>query len=308
MREATAAARSRPALPVVLWHSVRPRSLQIAVLSSAVGSMALLPLQHPNPGVAALCALLAVLLQSGTNVLNDAEDAATGADAFPAAGASKAMRSGWIDVSDARVIAALCFAAAAIVGVVVVLVVQKPALLLLGAGAVLVGWAYTAWPLRLAYRPLGELASGIPMGIGIPWGTAAAQASHVPASVWWAAIPLALLTSAVLHANNARDRAHDASVGKRTLATYLSPRGVVVEYRALMIAVPVIIAIAVAVRGVPLWSALAIAPSLRAMQLAARAGAPTDARGWTRLLIGTVLTHRYIALALCASFALSLIH
>ena len=57
------------------------------------------------------------------------------------------------------------------------------------------------------------------MGLGIVWGTAAAQTPSVPYSVWWAAALLALITAAILHANNARDRTHDAAVGKRTLAT-----------------------------------------------------------------------------------------
>ena len=307
MTTATPPARARPALPVVLWQSVRPRSLPIAVLSSAVGSMALLPAQRPQPGIAALCALLAVLLQCGTNVLNDAEDARTGADDFPAAGSSLAMRSGWINSARARVIAALCFVLAAVVGIVIVLLVQKPALLWLGAGALVVGWAYTAWPLRLAYRPLGELASALPMGIGIPWGTAAAQATVVPSSVWWAAVPLALLTAAILHANNARDRVHDATVGKRTLATFLPRRAVVWEFQVLLVAVPLVITAGLAVGALPIWTALAVIPGLMAIQLSGKASLSLDGRGWTLLLIATVRLHLLTGLALCAGFALSLI-
>ncbi|MBV9099891.1 MAG: prenyltransferase [Candidatus Dormibacteraeota bacterium] len=304
---AAAATRLRPALPVVLWHSVRPRSLPIAALSSVVGTLALLPAQRPEPLIAALCLVLAVLLQCATNVLNDAEDSRTGADDFPAAGSSLAMKAGWVDASGARVIALACFLLAALDGAAIVVLVQKPALVLLGAAAVLAGWAYTAWPLRLAYRPLGELASALPMGIGIPWGTAAAQTSSVPAAVWFAAIPLALLTAAILHANNARDRAHDASVGKRTLATYLSPRGVVLEYQALLILGPVLLAFAVAFQRIPVWTAIAIVPGLRAIVVAGRASVDLDARGWTVLLINAVKLHQLTALALCAGFLLSVI-
>src|SRR6202011_2984191 len=110
----------------------------------------------------------------------------------------------------------------------------RPALLLLGLLALAVGWPYPAPPFRLAYHPLGEAASGLPMGLGIVWGTAAAQTPAVPYSVFWAAAPLALLTAGILHANNARDRSHDAAVGKSTLATRLSARAVVLEYRVLV--------------------------------------------------------------------------
>ncbi len=98
----------------------------------------------------------------------------------------------------------------------------------------MVGWAYTAPPFRLAYHPLGEAASGLPMGLGIVWGTAAAQTASVPYAAWWAAAPLALLTAGILHANNARDRSHDAAVGKRTLATRVSVDAVVLEFRLLV--------------------------------------------------------------------------
>jgi len=296
----------RPALPVVLWQSVRPMSLTVALLSAMVGTFALLPSDQERLGVAALCALLAVLLQAATNVLNDAEDALTGADIPGTMGASLAMRQRWITPQQARLIAAGCFIAAAITGIALVLWVQKPGLLWIGAAAVFVGWAYTAPPLRLAYRPLGELASGIPMGIGIVWGTAAAQAQHVPAAVWWAGIPMALLTAAILHANNGRDRLHDKLVGKRTLATYLSPRGVVLEFRALLIALPVVIVAGLITRGLPLWCALALIPGAIAVRRALQADEQLDARGWTLLLIGSVRLHSLTGVTLCAGFLLSL--
>lgn len=304
---ATAAPATRPGLPVVLWQSVRPRSLTIAVMSSLVGTSALIPVHAASPVVAFLCLALAVLLQSATNVLNDAEDALTGADAYAGAGSSLAMRRAWIDAATARVISVCCFAAAALLGVGIVLLVHKPALLILGAGAALVGWAYTAAPLRLAYRPLGELASALPMGLGIPWGTAAAQAATVPSSVWWAAVPLALLTAAILHANNARDREHDRSVGKRTLATYLSMGAVVAEMRVLLVGVPLVIAAGVAVRALPLWSLIALLPAALALRAAARAHTSLDGRGWTMILLECVRTHLLTGAALCVAFALALL-
>jgi 1,4-dihydroxy-2-naphthoate octaprenyltransferase len=184
---------------------------------------------------------------------------------------------------------------------------SRPALLLLGVTAVAVGWAYTAPPLRLAYRPFGEAASGLAMGVGIVWGTAAVQTPAVPSSVWWAAAPLALLTAAILHANNARDRSHDAAVGKRTLATRLSPSAVVLEFRVLTAGVAVVLAAALATGGLPLWCALAAAPAALAVRTAARARADSDGRQWTLQLIACVQVHLLTGLALAAGLALSAI-
>ena len=302
-----AAASPRPGPLAVTWASLRARSLTVAATSSVVGTATLAAGRSVQPLVAAACLLLAVLLQAGTNVLNDAEDALTGADDFAAAGASLAMRRRWITPAQARAMAGSLFAGAAVLGLVIALATHRPALLLLGAAAVVVGWAYTAPPLRLAYRPLGEVASGLPMGLGIVWGTAAAQASTVPVSAWWAGAMLALLTAAILHANNARDRAHDVTVNKRTLATRLSERGVVLEYRVLLLGVPALLAAGLATRGLPLWCLVAVAPAALAVRSAFAATVAMAAPGWTRRLIDAVQLHLLTGVALGAGLLLSAI-
>ena len=201
----------------------------------------------------------------------------------------------------------MLFAGAAVLGAGIALATHRPALLLLGLVALVVGWAYTAPPLRLAYHPFGEAASGLPMGLGIVWGTAAAQTASVPYSVWWAAAPLALLTAGILHANNARDRSHDAAVGKRTLATRISVAAVVLEYRLLVGAPAVLLAAALATHGLPLWCLGASLPAVLGLRLAARARRDLNSMGWTRLLIGCVQTHLFTGVMLAAGFVLSAI-
>ncbi len=302
-----AAVAARPGAVRVVWSAVRPRSLTVAVVPVLVGTVALAPSRSYSVWVAVGCLCVAVLLQAGTNAVNDAEDALTGADAQPGAMPSGALRRGWITVGQARWIGLSLLGCAAVLGFALALAIGKPWLLLLCAGGVLIGWQYTAAPLRLAYRPLGELASGGPMGLGITWGTAAAQAGAfaVPHSVLWCGVMLALLTAAILHANNARDRESDVRVGKRTVATYLSPRGVVVEYRVLMLLVPALLVIALAVRGLPLVCAVAIPAAARTIPPALRARPDLDARGWTRLLIAAVTLHLAVGLSLALGLLLS---
>jgi 1,4-dihydroxy-2-naphthoate polyprenyltransferase len=295
----------RPGMLSVVWASVRARSLTVAAISSVVGTAALAPARAVQPLIALGCLVLAVLLQAATNVLNDAEDALTGADDHAASGASLAMRRQWISPSQAHAMAAWLFALAAALGLAIALGAGRPALLLLGLVALVVGWAYTAPPLRLAYRPFGEAASALPMGLGIVWGSAAAQTASVPNSVFWAAAPLALLTAGILHANNARDRSHDAAVGKRTLATRLSPDAVVTEFRVLLGAVPVVLAGAFITGGLPWWCMLVVVPALLAARLTLGARRDLDGRGWTMLLISCVKLHLLTGVTLAAGFVLS---
>ena len=301
----TAAVPARPGAAAIIWASVRPRSLTVALTASVTGTAVLVPVHRVAPGLAVAALVLAVLLQAATNVLNDAEDALTGADDYAGSGASLAMRLGWIDPRRARVIAACLFAAAVLLGAGMVVATGRYGLLLLGAAAVIVGWAYTAPPLRLAYRPLGEAASGLAMGFGIVWGTAAVQTSHVPGATWWAAAPLALLTAAILHANNARDRAHDAQVGKRTLATRLSPGAVALELRLLFAGAAAAVVAGLATRGLPLWCAGALLPAALAVRAALVARADLDGRGWTALLIRAVQLHLLTGLLLAAGLLAS---
>lgn len=296
---------ARPGAVTVVWESVRPRSLTVAAVSSVVGTTALAPRREVQPLIAAGCLVLALMLQAATNVLNDAEDALTGADDHAASGASLAMRRNWITPAQARGIAAALFGAAALLGLTIALAAHRPGLLLLGLVALVVGWAYTAPPLRLAYRPFGEAASGLPMGFGIVWGTAAAQTSSVPFSVWWAAAPLALYTAGILHANNARDRSHDAAIGKRTLATRISVDAVVTEFRLLLGGAAVLLAVALATHGLPLWCLGTVLPAAMGLRLAARARNDLDSMGWTRQLIGCVQLHMLTGVTLAAGLVLS---
>lgn len=300
-------AAARPSPARVAWSAVRPRSLTVAVLPVVVGTVALAPSRSYAVWVALGCLLVAVLLQAGTNAVNDAEDALTGADAQPGAMPSGALRRGWITVRQARWIGLGALGCAAALGLALALAIGKPWLLLLGAAGVLIGWQYTAAPLRLAYRPLGELASGGPMGVGICWGTAAAQAGAraVPHSVLWSGAMLALVTAAILHANNARDRESDLHVGKHTVATYLSPRGVVLEFRLLLVLVTVLLLAGIGTGGLPRVALLALPAGVMALRIALRARADLDARGWTMLLIACVGLHLLTGALLALGLVLS---
>ena len=276
--------------------AVRPRSLTVAVVPVVVATCALAPARSYSVAVASGCFCVAVLLQAGTNAVKDAYDALSGADPRPRVPPSRSRRIG---------LGALGLAA--VLGFALALAIGRPWLLWLGAAGVVIGWSYTAPPLRLAYRPLGELASGGPMGLGICWGTAAAQAGAraVPHSVLWSGAVLALLTAAILHANNARDRDADVRVGKRTLATYLPASGVVWEFRLLLLLVPALLVVALVARGLPVVCVIALLPAALAVRTALRAQVGLNARAWTRLLIACVGLHLVVGAALALGLLLS---
>ena len=96
-------------------------------------------------------------------------------------------------------------------------------LVALGLIGVLLGWAYSAPPLALMSRGVGELA------VALAWGLVVVGADYVQRGQFFlipsvAAVSYALLIANILIANGFPDARSDAQVGKRTLVVRLGPR------------------------------------------------------------------------------------
>lgn len=97
-----------------------------------------------------------------------------------------------------------------------------PALAILLAGLV-GGWAYSLGPFPLAWRGLGEPANGLLGGMLLPLYGVAVAAGTLDAYAVLTFVPLTLVVTVNLLATTWPDRAADAAVGKRTLATRWPP-------------------------------------------------------------------------------------
>ena len=87
-------------------------------------------------------------------------------------------------------------------------------------------WGYSAPPLRLCARGLGELATAVVVTVLVPWLGFYVQAPELAGSrlLGLAIVPLALLQFAMLLAIELPDAAGDAATGKRTLVVRLGAR------------------------------------------------------------------------------------
>ena len=89
------------------------------------------------------------------------------------------------------------------------------------AAGIGIGIAYTAKPLSLKYFGLGDVAIFAAFGPIVMAGASIGMIGWVPNSVLWLSIPTGMATTAILHANNARDIQADTNAGARTCATML---------------------------------------------------------------------------------------
>ena len=192
-----------------------------------------------SPSRAAATLVLALLAHAAANMLNDHADAVSGADAanatglFPFTGGSRLVQQGLVDAQDMRHLA-IALLMVVVPGGLWLALHSGGGLVLLGLIGVLLGWAYSAPPLALMSRGVGELA------VAVAWGLVVVGADYVQRGQFFfmpsvAAVSYALLIANILIANGFPDAPSDAQVGKRTLAVRLGPRAGAWVYVALAV-------------------------------------------------------------------------
>jgi len=149
--------------------------------------------------------------------------------------------------------------------------VGGPAIVGLGALAIVAALAYTGGPWPYGYRGLGEVFVFVFFGLVAVAGTAYLQALRFEPLFVVAAIPVGALTTGILVVNNLRDISTDQAAGKRTLAVMLGRRATAAEFGlllALAFAVPIVLALAGfgIVQLLPLASAALAVPLLRTVR------------------------------------------
>jgi 1,4-dihydroxy-2-naphthoate octaprenyltransferase len=235
------------AVPIwrVWWSAIRPATLWAGAVPVVVGA-ALAAADGHRAFAPALAALLgAVLIQIGTNLVNDRADFAKGADGPDRLGPPRATARGWLTARQVGAGAAVALAGAAAVGLYLVAVGGWP-ILVLGVASLLCAVAYTAGPFPLGYRGLGDLFVLLFFGFAAVAGTYYLEAGALRAPVAWAGLSVGALATAILVVNNLRDRHGDARAGKRTLAVRFGARFARAEYVACVAAAyaaPVVVAV-----------------------------------------------------------------
>lgn len=217
------------------WLAARPHTLTISLSPVAAGS-SLAWLEHGrlDARVLVLTLLAALLIQIGTNLLNDVGDFERGADTAERLGPPRATAQGWLPASAVRRAGLGALLAALVTGMALACTGGWP-IVLLGLCALACGWAYTAGPRPIAYGPLGEAFVWIFFGLASVVGTYWLQTADTSPAAWGMGHAMGAFASAVMLVNNTRDAAQDARVGKRTLAVHVGLRGCRILYGILLL-------------------------------------------------------------------------
>jgi len=293
------------------WYTeVRAPFLTAAALPVLLGTTIAWALTGAISWTFFLLALLAgVLLQAGTNVMNDYFDHRSGNDAAnqefirPFSGGSRLIQLGLLSPVEVLTEGLFLFAAGTLLGIYLALT-RGPFIFALGAIAILSGFFYTGRPFNWASRGLGELTVGLNFGPLMVLGAYYIQTRQLSWLPVLAGLPLGLLIAAVLYINEFPDYNADKKVGKNTWVVRLGRQRALWGYAIIMAAVYISLLIGVLAEKLPpvtLIMALTLPLAVRAIQLARKFYAnssdlaPANALTITgHLLAGLLLTLAYI--------------
>lgn len=211
----------------------RPKTLPAAVVPVLIGTSIVSFETKVNFLAAAVALICAVLIQIGTNFVNDLYDYLSGADNEDRKGPLRVLASGLISVNEMKLAIFLVFFTTFILGLYLVYI-STWITLLIGLLSIFAGIAYTAGPYPLAYNGLGDVFVFL-FGIVGTVGTYYVQVVEVSTLAIWASIPVGALITNILVVNNYRDIDEDREVGKNTLAVKMGRKFTRYQYLIFMI-------------------------------------------------------------------------
>jgi 1,4-dihydroxy-2-naphthoate octaprenyltransferase len=231
-------------------------------------------------GLFLLATLSIMALHGGANIINDYFDSLSRNDwvnehPTPFSGGRQFIQKGILSPR-ATLLAGLGYLAfGAAVGLVIVALTRSLFILGIGVLGVLGAFFYTAKPVQLGYRGVGEILIGFLFGVLPVYGSYYLQAQSVDWLPLLPALIVAILIFLVILINEFPDLPADSQVGKRTMVVALGVPACVLIYRASMISTYVMAALMLA-RNATFFAGLFYLLTLPFAIFAMRAANPAD--------------------------------
>ena len=201
-------------------EAARPRTLPAAVSPVLVGTAAA---DHFVAWRMVAALVVALAVQVAVNFANDYFDGVSGIDTPERRGPRRAVAAGLVAPEAMRRAMVVALGVAAAAGLALAAAVGWE-LVLVGALCFVAALGYSGGPRPYASAALGEVSVFVFFGLVATVGSAYVHDEHLRALPFVAAIPVGLLSVALLLVNNLRDIPTDARTGKRTLAVRLGAR------------------------------------------------------------------------------------
>lgn len=205
-----------------------------------------------NWGYAVWALLSIILFHAAGNTWSDYHDFKSGVDTPETSGA-KTLTSGQFQPRQIKALS-LSLLALGVVSGVIMIVCTGITLLWIGLGGIVCTLLYP----YMKYRAMGDLAIGITYAWLPVWGTSFVTVGVIDYAVLIPAIPVGMITIAILHANNTRDVYTDAGASITTLAMQMGHSMAAKLYAFWVLAPFAFVAVCVAVSLFPAWTLLSL--------------------------------------------------
>lgn len=224
----------RPSPWKVWFLAVRPFSFTTSTVPILAASA--LALFHGSFSLRDLLLMLiaSMATHAGCNLANDYYDDESGVDRKQVIGQAGVLQSGWLTRRDLGVAIVIAFAIALVAALPIMIEIGWP-IVVLGVLSAAAAFFYTGGPFPLAYWALGEVTVFLAMGAGMVIGAYYVHTGTISAQSVLLSVVIGCVVTAILHANNIRDREVDRAHRKRTLANLLPRRVADLEYQALVL-------------------------------------------------------------------------
>jgi len=236
--------------------STRPWSFTMTFSSVTMGTLLAAVVGKFSPVLYLLALGGMIAFHAATNVLNDFFDVRHGVDREGAPTTKYRLHPaafGQTPLSTILGFSLALYTATLLAGVYLAYVSSLWILAVLGAG--IVGSVfYTADPVVLKARGLGEATVFVMWGLLIPLGSYIVQTGTLAWAPAVAAIPIGIFVAEVLLANNIRDISYDDSGGSRTLAVALGALAAEKLYVALLVLAYASVVLGMLAQLLPIWS------------------------------------------------------
>jgi 1,4-dihydroxy-2-naphthoate octaprenyltransferase len=236
--------------------STRPWSFTMTFSSVTMGTLLAALGGKFSPLLYALALFGMIAFHAATNVLNDFFDVKHGVDREGAPTTKYRLHPaafGQTPLSTTLQLSLALYAVTVVIGTYLASVSGLWILAIVVAG-ILGSVLYTADPVVLKARAMGEVTVFIMWGLLIPLGAFMVQTGSFSLAPMFAAVPIGLFVALVLLANNIRDIEYDGSMKMRTIAVVIGARSAEELYAALVAAAYLFVVLGVLGRLLPLWS------------------------------------------------------
>lgn len=211
----------------------------IPVLYGSILAMLLVPGIKFNFFYFALTLIGAISVQVGSNIINDIYDYKKGIDkedpdtGIPHGG-SMVISKGFVSISGMKALAFGSLVLSGLIGIFLWIMVG-PWILYLMIFGLFAAMYYTANPIALKYKALGDLMVFLTFGVGMTLGAYIVQTHQFSWLPVVLSTPIGLLIIAILHSNNIRDMKFDGAFGVKTIPILIGQKMSIYMYDVLII-------------------------------------------------------------------------